>query len=574
MCGIFGGVGIDEETARDCLAEILRGNDGSTIKRYDDVILCSRRHLVKESHKINLPEGQSDQPYESDDFQTALVFNGELYTFAALRSQLIEDGFHFNTTGDTEVFLRLYEKYGVDFVNTPGIDSMFALAILDRKKNKLIITRDWPGRVPLFYYYDATAKVFLFSSELKGFRRIEWLNLEDPVELKPGAILTLDLDSFELTNETFFKATPKKIDLPLLDVGEKLHALLLESGKNRTMGDVPICTMFSGGIDSIFTSYAVFANIDFQKVDFKPVSYVYQIDEFESEDVRRAKNAAKGFESLGLELKVIKSSRQQLVDDLPHIVELFETRKIRALSVYPLPIYYYLAPAMKNDGFKVTVGGHGVDELLGAYDSWKELDKSHAVQTDVRSRLAFINSIYENMMRRASIIFMNRGPIEARFPFLAPPVCEYMLGIDPKWLSLTTETAELFLTMIENMAGPKSTWSTQLVEIIRHVTAYLDNNGSHPEYAEEAEILEIEKLFWKLPLIAAGMHAASNSWLGFNVLFNAKLRGQHGSGITSLEPLILEQYQDLGSNDGEIFQSMVDQRLIQRHYETRESIER
>ena len=73
---------------------------------------------------------------------------------------------------------------------------------------------------------------------------------------------------------------------------------------------------------------------------------------------------------------------------------------------------------MKKDGFKVTIGGHGVDELLGAYDSWKELNKSHDVQIRSASRMFFINGIYNNMLKRASIIFMNRGPIEARFPFL------------------------------------------------------------------------------------------------------------------------------------------------------------
>ena len=54
---------------------------------------------------------------------------------------------------------------------------------------------------------------------------------------------------------------------------------------------------------------------------------------------------------------------------------------------------------MRKDGFKVTIGGHGVDELLGAYDSWKELDKPHEVQIRTISRLAFINNIYNNMLK-------------------------------------------------------------------------------------------------------------------------------------------------------------------------------
>ena len=102
---------------------------------------------------------------------------------------------------------------------------------------------------------------------------------------------------------------------------------------------------------------------------------------------------------------------------MPSIVETFEMRKLKALSFYPLPIYWYLAPEMHKDGFKVTIGGHGVDELLGAYTAWKELKTSHEAQIKLRSRKAFINNIYNNMLKRASIIFMNKGPIEARFPF-------------------------------------------------------------------------------------------------------------------------------------------------------------
>jgi len=565
MCGIFGGVGVSEADAKECLNSILRGNDGITTVQYQDVVMGSRRHLVKTSDKPNVADGQSDQPYESDDRKTAIVFNGELYTFAKIREILKGKGHLFHTVGDTEVLLRLYEDYGSDFVTQSEIDALFSLAIYDSERRELRITRDWPGRIPLFYYYDQEKRNFLFSSELKGFRPLDWVDLNDPIELKPGSWIVLNLDTFELTTEVWYKPTPGKTPSELHQVGRELHELLMESGQNRTMGDVPICTMLSGGIDSVMSSFYVFANINFDAVDFEPVSYVYQIEDYESEDVRRAKAAAEGFSEIGLDLKVIQSPGAQLVEDIPHIIELFETRKIRALSVYPLPIYYYLAPEMHGDGFKVTVGGHGVDELLGAYDSWKELDKSHEVQIDVRSRLAFINAIYENMMRRASIIFMNRGPIEARFPFLSPTVCEFMLGIDPKWLMISQDAADQFLELLSKIAGPQSEWSDQMNMIRDQVTAYLDNNGRHGSTYSEADNTELEKLFWKLPLIVAGLHASSESWLHPKVLFNAKLRGQHGSGITSLEPQIVDRYKHLGETDSDIFKEIVQERFFDRN---------
>jgi asparagine synthase (glutamine-hydrolysing) len=571
MCGIFGGVGVTTDQARICVEAIRRGNDGISVRQHGDVVMAARRHLVKKSAKPNVPEGESDQPYVSDDGRIQLVFNGELYTFAEIRKDLIAEGASFETEGDTEVFLRLYESEGKDFVKNAKIDSLFSLAIHDQNTNELIITRDWPGRIPLFYYYDPENRVFLFSSELKGMRELDWVPLDDAIELTPGDLAILDLETFELKIEPYFRPTPRlNKEAPILEVGQELHRLLRRSAANRTMGDVPICTMFSGGIDSLLTSFYVLDSIDFSRVDYRPTGYVYAVEGSVSEDVRRAKAAAKGFEAIGFELKEIRSTGEQLVEDIPDIVTTFETRRIKALSVYPLPIYYYLAPVMHEDGFKVTIGGHGVDELIGAYDAWKELKASHKVQTNVRSRLKFMSSIYENMLRRASIIFMNKGPIEARFPFLQPDVCEFMLGIDRKWLSISPENAEIMLRLIDDRAGPGEQWPEQLSNIHAYLNQYLNHNGEHPEDEDPYVVSEMEKLFWKFPMIVAGMQAAEESFLPVWTLFNSKLRGQHGSGISDLEPKILDRYRHVGETDGEIFQTIVNQsfRLNPAHPDT------
>lgn len=557
MCGIFGGVGVTEAETLRCLQDIRRGNDGITVKRYGEVVLGARRHLVKESHKAGVAAGQSDQPYESKDGLIHFVFNGELYTFAEIREELEAAGLKFETDGDTEVLLRMYERLGHDFVRHPKLDGLFAYAIHDEKRRELSISRDWPGRIPLFYYHDPKKGVFLFSSELKGFRSLGWVPLADPVELKPGTRAVFDLKTKELRFETWYQPAPRKTSLPLWEVGGEFHRLLKQSAKNRTMGDVPICTMLSGGIDSLMTTWYVLTSIDFKKVSYRPTSYVFAIDDYESEDVRRARIAAEGFKSIGLTLHEVRVKPKQVVEDIPDIVETFETRQIKALSVYPLPIYYYLGPRMHADGFKVTIGGHGVDELLGAYDAWKELKAEHHVQIQHRSRLMFMSAIYENMLRRASIIFMNRGPIEARFPFLQPRVCEYALGIDTKWLSLSAANAESLLKLVEKKAGPRSGWRPETRAVYDYLTKYLDQGGRHAEGEDPNLVREMEKLFWKLPLIVAGMHAVDESDMPFHCLLFPKLRGQHGAGLTSLESMIVERYRGLGASDQEIFKAIV-----------------
>ncbi len=557
MCGIFGGIGITPEEADTCLQHIRRGWDGITVRQYGDVVLGSRRHLVKESHKAGVIQGESDQPYVSSDGKARLVFNGEVFNFAELRKDLEEAGFSFETDGDTEVLLRLYEQQGKDFVKNRAMDAMFAFGIYDEDKGEIIISRDWPGRLPLFYYYNPEKRVFVFSSELKGLRALGWVPMNDPIELTPGDMAVLDVETFELRIGPYYRPEPRKTTLPLWEVGGEFHRLLKQSARNRTMGDVPICTMLSGGIDSLMTTYYVLSSIDFNKVSYRPTSYVFAIDDYESEDVRRARIAAEGFREMGLTLKEVRVPRQQVIEDLPDIVETFEMRKVKSLSVYPLPIYYYLGPEMWKDGFKVTIGGHGVDELLGAYDAWKELKVQHHVQIQPRSRLLFMSAIYENMLRRASIIFMNRGPIEARFPFLEPKVCEYALGIDTQWLVLNASNAEAMLKLMEAKAGPRSTWATETSELYDYLVRYLDNNGAHPEGTDEATIISVEKVFWKLPLVVAGMHAVDESFLPFHCILFPKLRGQHGSGLTSLEPLVVERYRDLGSTDQQIFKAFM-----------------
>ena len=99
-----------------------------------------------------------------------------------------------------------------------------------------------------------------------------------------------------------------------------MHAVLNESARNRTMGDVPICTMLSGGIDSVLTTYYVLKNIEFDKVNYQPTSYVFRVKNFDSIDVKTAEVATEGFKKFGLKLKVIEATEEQIVKDMPGIV--------------------------------------------------------------------------------------------------------------------------------------------------------------------------------------------------------------------------------------------------------------
>ena len=79
------------------------------------------------------------------------------------------------------------------------------------------------------------------------------------------------------------------------------------SAKNRTMADVPICTMLSGGIDSVLSTFYVFKNLNFRKIGYQPTSYVFSVEGFNSTDVEKARITAKSFSSIGLKLVEVKA---------------------------------------------------------------------------------------------------------------------------------------------------------------------------------------------------------------------------------------------------------------------------
>ncbi len=111
---------------------------------------------------IDLSSGK--QPIFSDDKQIVIVFNGEIYNYKVLKAKLEAEGVNFNTSSDTEVILKAYEKYGVE--SFQWLDGMYGFSIYDKNINKLFIARDFFGEKPL--YYTHTGKEFIWASELKS----------------------------------------------------------------------------------------------------------------------------------------------------------------------------------------------------------------------------------------------------------------------------------------------------------------------------------------------------------------------------------------------------------------------
>src|SRR5690606_36669438 len=161
MCGICGKIGqepaVQADIERMAAAITHRGPDDAGYYVSGRAALGSRRLSI-----IDLPGGR--MPISNEDGSIWIVFNGEIYNYSTLRQMLLERGHQFTTHSDTEVIVHLYEEYGRDCVQ--HLRGMFAFALWDEKRQRLLLARDRLGQKPLFYAYDG--HTFRFGSEMKA----------------------------------------------------------------------------------------------------------------------------------------------------------------------------------------------------------------------------------------------------------------------------------------------------------------------------------------------------------------------------------------------------------------------
>jgi len=269
MCGIVGTLEFGpraerpESIARMVAAVAHRGPDGSRVDIAPPVALGHARLRV-----IDLSES-ADQPMWSEDRLLGLVFNGEIYNYRELRQELNRDGALFRTQSDTEVILKLYEREGERAF--ARLDGMFALALWDGRKKRLLLARDRAGKKPLFYYRDGRRLVFgsevkglaahpevprqpdldalplyltygYFPSPLTGYRGIQ--------KLPPATIL--EVDASGACTERRYWAPPYQLNgIPSREeAASSLRHLLEQAVRKRLVADVPLGAFLSGGLDS------------------------------------------------------------------------------------------------------------------------------------------------------------------------------------------------------------------------------------------------------------------------------------------------------------------------------------
>jgi asparagine synthase (glutamine-hydrolysing) len=363
MCGIFGGIEAElDERAVERLAH--RGPDQHAVVReptpWGTLTLGQTRLAVVDHRPIDLPTRIGE---------AAIVYNGEVYNWRALRKELEAEGVELRTQTDGEVVLAAYLRWGPACLDR--MNGMFAFAIWDGRR--LFCARDRLGKKPFFYR--TRGHRFDFASEVKAFDELEFVGdelfelLEFCVDertpyrgvhaLAPGQYLSFEPASGELVVRRWWELPRRagsRLEEPEVAL-ERFVELFEDAVRLRLDADVPVSLFLSGGIDSSLVA-AVAARIG------KPFARAYtcQFDELRGQ-IDEEPYARDLAARLGLELAVISPTRAQFFEDLPRLAYHLEI-PTGSLSVFPL---YRLAKAAHDDGYRVVLSGEGSDELFCGY---------------------------------------------------------------------------------------------------------------------------------------------------------------------------------------------------------------
>lgn len=381
MCGIAGVLSPNKSIDwAGCVKEmtdflIHRGPDAQGF--YSDpekgIFLGHRRLSI-----IDLSE-QGKQPMFSEDGGIAVVFNGEIYNYKDLQLELIKKGHKFISQTDTEVIVHGYEEEGENYIKR--LRGMFALAIWDNQRRKLVLARDRLGIKPVYYFNRPDC--FVFASEVKAFlplKKIGWTAELDPLSLRfilafpfipdnertilngvkklpPGHILTFGLG--EKSNlQPFWKLEKKEeySNLSFLEAKDFLEELLLDTVRLHLQADVPVGVMLSGGLDS-----SVVAALT-KKVATKDVqTFTIGLSNSRLDETRYAREVADHIVSQHHTIEIDSSA---VIEEINKAIWLFDDLSTMDSAIYST---YIIGKKIRDYGIKVLLVGEGADEIFGGY---------------------------------------------------------------------------------------------------------------------------------------------------------------------------------------------------------------
>ncbi|MGD9562319.1 MAG: asparagine synthase (glutamine-hydrolyzing) [Pyrinomonadaceae bacterium] len=380
MCGI-NGIAYSKRSGRQVDRDLLmrmrdriahRGPDDSGVFIEANIGLGHRRLSI-----VDLATG--GQPMFNGDGSCVIVYNGEVYNHADYRADLIERGYKYQSTSDTETILHLYEEFGSDCVHK--LRGMFAFAIWDGRSEELFIARDRFGVKPLYYVHDHDGSLF-FASEIKSLiearavqAELNYAALPDQLanhgttydetlfrgvrRLLPGHFLKWK--DGKVTTEQYWdlKFEPKSTVTSEAETVAAWYELFRESVRLRLMSDVPLGMFLSGGIDS-----SAIAAVMSELVDEPIKTFSVGFEEQEANEYEFARQVA---QMLGTDHHEVTITPQQYFDALPQLVW-HEDEPLGFEASVPL----FFVSKLAEQYVKVVLTGEGSDETLAGYARYRK----------------------------------------------------------------------------------------------------------------------------------------------------------------------------------------------------------
>lgn len=385
MCGIAGIYKFNRVLTQTALKQFTdaithRGPDGSGYHIFENTGLgFGHRRLSI----LDISEN-GKQPFRYGE-NLWITYNGEVYNFIELRKELLGYGFKFRTEADTEVILAAYQKWGADCFEK--FNGMWAMAIYNTDTKDLLLSRDRFGVKPLFYY--RSDEQFAFASETIAFKNLEDYKREFDAEVVPYSIETPNL--LEASCKTLFKniyqippghfikvseqgdirtrrwwslnESIKPVTKKFDDQVEEFKELFFDACKIRMRSDVSIASALSGGFDSSSVYCMVHHLMKKQKPDRIPDNWMSAFvatfpgtKQNEEEYARKVDDYIKGT------VNYVPTDYSNLFNQI-----ITSTKKFDSVTATPIICLTPVYKAMSENGIKVSLDGHGLDEIMYGY---------------------------------------------------------------------------------------------------------------------------------------------------------------------------------------------------------------
>ena len=420
MCGIGGIINInnskiDPEIANNIKTSLEhRGPDNSSIKHISEsVSLIHTRLAIIDIDK------RSNQPFHSEDMRYWIVFNGEIYNYKEIRTELEVQGFKFSTSGDTEVLLKGFIHHKEKILNK--LRGQFAFAIYDTISKETFIARDRVGIKPL--YYSKYKEWLIFGSEMKTIDSTKLVPFSPDTEsylsymrhlcvpgsntgnkniskVKPGEYILFSADG-KSNSVKYWDPFSIKInsEITYREAKEKLEELLIESVEYRKISDVEVGLFLSGGLDSSFIG-KLMKDSSSSKLHGFNIDYEEHFEGYSGE-VTEAEYASSNIDIELIKEKIKYGDFKKLLNNYSGYQDDLNGDEVG------IPLYF-LGKSARSKGVTVVQVGEGADELFYGYEHWLKFIRLNKLVKPIRNTNSKVSRFSSHRLNLLSNIIYGR----------------------------------------------------------------------------------------------------------------------------------------------------------------------